>query len=217
MKKALCTLAILLMTASYAEAKRIYEYTNMTAPASTDELLISDTSDSNREFALTLDVLTTYLNGQLDVVPDGTATNQLLQWSGTAWVATSTLSGITIDADDNTLQDMPKDISWAVGNPTATDAFYVKLNRAMTLSEIGCVVDPEGSGESVVVDILECDSNGDNCVSTLSATITCGNTPTAGTISDTAWASGAFIKISLGTVTGTVKSLTVYGAGKETL
>lgn len=72
MKKALCTLAILLMTASYAEAKRIYEYTNMTAPASTDELLISDTSDSNREFALTLDVLTTYLNGQLGVTTPST-------------------------------------------------------------------------------------------------------------------------------------------------
>jgi len=129
--------------------------------------------------------------------------------------SSETLTNKTIDADDNVIQDMPYDIAWSLVDPADADIHYVRLQRAVTLSSIGCIVDPEGTGESVVLDIQECDSNGDNCSSSLSSTITCGNTPTAGTVNDGSWDASDFIKIDIGTVTGTVKTLSIYGVGKE--
>lgn len=129
--------------------------------------------------------------------------------------SSDTLTNKIIDADDNTMQDFPYDVAWSLVDPSDDDIHYVRLQRALTLSSIGCIVDPEGSSESVVLDIQECDSNGDNCASALSSTITCGNTPTAGTVSDGAWDASDFIKIDIGTVTGTVKTLSIYGVGKE--
>lgn len=130
--------------------------------------------------------------------------------------ASVTLTNKTIDADDNTLQDIPYDINWAVMDPASGDAFFIHLNRAVTASNIYAYVDPADSSESVVVDIQECDSTGDNCATVLSSTITAANIPTAGTLSDTSWASGGNLKIVLGTVTGTVSSLSIYGLGKQT-
>ena len=108
---------------------------------------------------------------------------------------------------------IPFAINCSVVDPASGDIFYYKINSAITISSIGAIVDPEGSSESVVVDVQECDSNGDNCSSILSSTITAANTPTAGTVSDSSIASGAFLRISLGTVTGTVKTVSIYGVG----
>ena len=99
--------------------------------------------------------------------------------------------------------------------PAATDVVRIRTVKAITLSAIGCIVDPGGSGESVVVDLQECDANGGTCGSVLSATITCGNTNTTGTITDTAIAANVWILIDLGTVTGTVSDLSIYIRGTE--
>jgi hypothetical protein len=166
-------------------------------------------------------------SGHAEQYPEGNSTDS--RWKMSNQISSSTvedaivgqntadtLTNKTIDADDNTLQDFPFDIAWSIVDPNDADIHYVRLQRAITASSVGCIVDPEGTGESVVLDIQECDSNGDNCASVLSSTITCGNTPTAGTINDAAWAANAFLKIDIGTVTGTVKTLSIYGTGKQT-
>jgi hypothetical protein len=127
-----------------------------------------------------------------------------------------TLTTKTIDADDNTLQDMP----WALNvsmipNDSYDNLMITKFAYATAVSSIGCIVDPADAAETVVVDIYECDSNGDNCAAIVDQ-ITCANTPTAANVTDAALASGGFLKITIGTVTGTVSSLLIYGAGKQT-
>lgn len=127
-----------------------------------------------------------------------------------------TLTTKIIDADDNTLQDMP----WALNismipNDSYDNLMVAKLAYATAVSSIGCIVDPADAAETVLVDIYECDSNGDNCAAIVDQ-ITCANTPTAANVTDAALAAGGFLKVTIGTVTGTVSSLLIYGAGKQT-
>ena len=105
--------------------------------------------------------------------------------------------------------------NFAVISPTNGMTFFPKFGRVMNMASVGCLIDPADSAESVVINIYECDSNGDSCNTVLSAPITCGNTPTAGTLSDNSWGANNFMKVTIGTVTGTVNSLTIYGVGRE--
>lgn len=126
-----------------------------------------------------------------------------------------TLTTKTIDADDNTLQDVPHDLNISLIPNDSYDNLMVKrFQRAVTFSAIGCMVDPADSGETVVLDIYECDSNGDNCAESVTQ-VTCANTPTAAAVNDGAFDANDFMKITIGTVTGTVSSLIIYGTGKE--
>ena len=116
----------------------------------------------------------------------------------------------------NIFKAVPYDLNWGIFSPAATmtNVYTARLNRAITLTSMGCIVDPANSGESVVVNVYECDSNGDNCAVIINQ-ITCANTPTAATITDSALAANGFLKITIGTVTGTVNSLLIYGTGTQ--
>lgn len=143
MKKALCTLAILLMTASYAEAKRIYEYTAMTAPAAADQFLISDASDSNREFSITLSVLNSYL------VSD-------TEYNATSWDGVTTVA-----ASKNAVRDAFE----ALPSLTIqTTAITTGANNILG-SDYGLIADTDGDGLPNKVDLaaagtVQVDSNG---------------------------------------------------------
>jgi hypothetical protein len=99
--------------------------------------------------------------------------------------------------------------------PVSADVVRFRTTKVVTLSSIGCIVDPADSSESVVANVQECNSNGDSCVSVLSSTITCGNTTTTGTISDTSLAANVWVQVSLGTVTGIVTGVALYIRGTE--
>ncbi len=116
----------------------------------------------------------------------------------------------------NVFKSVPYDLNWGIYSPTIgmTNLLTGRVQRVVTLTSMGCIVDPADSGESVVVNVYECDSNGDNCAVIINQ-ITCGNTPTAATITDSALAANAFLKITIGTVTGTVTSLLIYGTGTQ--
>lgn len=79
-------------------------------------------------------------------------------------------------------------------------------NAGTTITGVDCLVD---GGTSAVVDVKECDADGGSCASVLSSTITCATTNTTGTVSDGGITSGNRVQIAIGTVTGTVPSLTV--------
>lgn len=121
---------------------------------------------------------------------------------------------VTIQGRDGTLyvnEGAPYDINWSILAPETDDVFFIKVNGALTLYAFGGIVDPGGSGASAVFDVQECDNTGSSCSSILSSTVTAGHSPTAGTLSDTGIAEGAFLKIVLGTVTGTPDNLLIYG------
>jgi hypothetical protein len=104
--------------------------------------------------------------------------------------------------------------TYALIDPDATDdGLWFYTPQAMTVTQVVAIVDPADTGESVVIDVLECDSNGDNCASILSSAITAGNTTTTGTLSDTSLASGVWIRVDIGTITGTVSRVTLTMKG----
>jgi hypothetical protein len=103
---------------------------------------------------------------------------------------------------------------FALINPSSSDdGLWFRVSSTMTVSAVHAVVDPADSSESVVMDVLECNSDGDSCTSILSSTITAANTDTAGTVSDTTLTAGNWIRVDIGTVTGTVTraNLTMNG------
>lgn len=96
-------------------------------------------------------------------------------------------------------------------NPQDADSFILlKASAAFTITDIHCIVDPADTGESVVIDVQECTSTGDTCV-TVDATITCDNDGAEddGTLTNGAIDAGDWILLDIGTVTGTVSQLTV--------
>jgi len=96
-------------------------------------------------------------------------------------------------------------------DPADADSFLIyKAPAALTITDIDCIVDPADTGESVVIDIQECDGTGDSCT-TVDATITCDNDGAAddGSLSNGAIDSGDWINWDIGTVTGTVTQVSV--------
>jgi hypothetical protein len=70
-------------------------------------------------------------------------------------------------------QKLQKDFSLL--SPTASDnTMLFKAQHAMTITDIHCIVDPADTGDSITVNIMECNATGDSCA-TVDAAITCDN------------------------------------------
>lgn len=87
----------------------------------------------------------------------------------------------------------------------ADDAPWFRAGSALTLTSFGCIA--SGSTPSITVDLQECDSAGANCATVIDGAITCNGGWDAGTLTDTAVASGAIMRINLGAPSGTVDSI----------
>lgn len=99
---------------------------------------------------------------------------------------------------------------------TSTDRWLQKAPLAETITSVNCLIDPNDSGESVVIGVQKCDGTGatagDNCVGVDGATtITCDNDGAAddGSLSAASITSGQWLSLDVGTVTGTVTRLAV--------
>lgn len=103
--------------------------------------------------------------------------------------------------------------SFTLETPDDADNFLLwKTDADITIDRISCIVDPAGSGESVVITVQETDANGDSPAGVDGATtITCANTSTNddGALSNAAIDEGDFLALDIGTVTGTVTQLNV--------
>ena len=122
-----------------------------------------------------------------------TLTNKTLDVAGTGNVITVTLQ---------------KDFT--ISTPADADDFLLfRSARAITITDIHCMVDPADTGESISLDVQECDATGDNCA-TVDAAITCDNDGAEddGTLSNGAIDAGDWVRMVLGAPTGTVSALT---------
>jgi hypothetical protein len=138
------------------------------------------------------------------------ATTAALQTELTAYASdTVTLTNKTIDADDNTIADIPITEQITIADPDGTDD-YIWFSPSVTLTVTGLRCIAEGTTPSITLDVQECTgSDGTTCTSILSGgtPVTCnGGTDTA-TVSDTTLAAGNVIRWYLGAPTGTVDSL----------
>ena len=113
--------------------------------------------------------------------------------------------------DESYWPDTLPTFSMVVRDPSDSDSFlFAKLPAGITITDIHCIVDPSDSSESVVINVQECDSSGDNCV-TADATITCDNDGAEddGSLTNGTFDAGDWLNLDIGTVTGTVTDLTV--------
>lgn len=99
-----------------------------------------------------------------------------------------------------------------VQSPSDDKAFLIgKAPKDLTITDIHCIVDPDRSGETAVIDVRECDSTGDSC-STVDATITCDND---GADDDGSFSNGAidatdWVLLDIGAVTADTTWLTIH-------
>lgn len=99
-----------------------------------------------------------------------------------------------------------------VSNPSAGTYLIGKSIDGMTIRSINCLVDPSDSGENTVIQIQECDSNGDSCADVDSGTdITCGNTNTAddGSLSNPSIDANDWYALEIVSVSGAVSRLNI--------
>jgi len=110
---------------------------------------------------------------------------------------------------------LPKSV--VIESPVDADRLLLmRANAAWTVTGINCIADPANSGESVVIALYESDGSGDFTDLATNGldgttTITCDNDGAAddGTLSNPSIDSGDWIGIDVGTVTGTVSTLTI--------
>lgn len=101
-------------------------------------------------------------------------------------------------------------LSKTIEIPGAGNNFLLtKSVTARTISAIHCLVDPADSAETVTIDINECNSNGDSCVSILTSPVVCANTNTTASISDSAIAANAYMDLDIDAVVGSVDQVIV--------
>lgn len=99
-----------------------------------------------------------------------------------------------------------------VTNPSAGTYLIGKAINAFTIKSLNCIVDPSGSGENTVIQLQECDSDGDNCTDVDAGTdITCGNTNTSddGSLSNAEIDANDWYALEIVSVSGTVSLLNV--------
>lgn len=138
------------------------------------------------------------------------ATTAALQTELTAYASDSvTFTTKTIDADDNTISDIPVTESITIADPDGTDD-YIWFSPPVTLTVTGVQCVAEGTTPSITLDVQECTgSDGTTCTSILSGgtPVTCDGGNDAATVSDTSIAAGNVVRWYLGAPSGTVDSL----------
>lgn len=97
-------------------------------------------------------------------------------------------------------------------NPTTGDSFLLwQTLDAITLTNIKCISDPTQAGDSVSIDIQECDSAGANCVDADTSAITCDYDGAAddGTINDPNIDANDYINWKINSAVGTPSQVNV--------
>ena len=106
-------------------------------------------------------------------------------------------------------------------NPADVDRYLFSFHTsAFTVSEIGCIVDPADSAETVVLALYEADASGDFTSLAVNGldgatTITCDVDGAAddGSLSNPSIAANVLVGVDLGVVTGTVTLITFWYCG----
>jgi hypothetical protein len=96
----------------------------------------------------------------------------------------------------------------ALESPISGDSFlFFQAESAITVTGIDCLVNAATSAQ---ITVKECDANGASCTNT-EATMTCGttNTTESGAIDDPSVAASAWMRIVIGTVSGTPGHVTI--------
>jgi hypothetical protein len=92
--------------------------------------------------------------------------------------------------------------------PTSGESFlFFRTDAALTVTHVNCLAN---AATSAVLTVQECNANGGACAPT-EAAMTCGttNTAEAGAIDDPSVAAGVWMRVAVGTVTGTPGHVTV--------
>ena len=96
---------------------------------------------------------------------------------------------------------------YTIESPVDADNFiWFKVKQASTVQSIDCISE---NATSTVIAVQECDANADNCSALTVNDGTCAVTNTAVTVDDSAWDTNDWIRVDVGTVSGTPGHATV--------
>lgn len=140
--------------------------------------------------------------GVLDNAGGGTTTVGGVRYTGSGSGRVSLLASDT---------DLQQQLPWChtFSSPAGTENRLVwRAEKAGTVTAIDCISNAAAS--SVLMTLNKCDTNGANC-SAIEAQMTCASTNTSesGSIDSPALTAGQWVRIALGTVTGTPGHLTI--------
>jgi len=190
--------------------------TNKTLAAA-NNVIEADTGDSATSFfsagtiedaRLPSSMADKVITGSL-AIPQGTGPT--VDAAGEAALDTTASDLLVYDGSAVNVHTSKKLFSYVIGSPSASnDPLIFKARYPITISDIHCIVDPADSSESVLISVDECDATGDNCTTT-DANITCDNDGAEddGTFTNGTIDAGDWVRINVGTVTGTVTNVTV--------
>lgn len=145
-------------------------------------------------------------------IPNTSAPTGADLWANKCWL------DITTDTYDCRNQDNTatykyaariKDKSFVVKSPADADDFLLfKAVRAINIAQLDCIVDPADTGDSISVDLQECDGTGDSCASG-GISVTADNDGAVDTsFTDADVDAGDWVRVVLGAPSGTVTFLT---------
>lgn len=111
-------------------------------------------------------------------------------------------------------RDMPTEhsVNVSILNPDNSSNGFVIIGKAratFTITGWDCIVDPGDAGESVSLDVQECDGTGDNCA-TIDAALTCDNDGATddGSLANAQIDEGDWWQVVVGSISGTVSNAT---------
>jgi hypothetical protein len=124
--------------------------------------------------------------------------------SGAGTICHDTTAGQLIVAGK--VYDARRSESFTFDSPLAGNMRKFAKPFGMTLTGVTCLTELT---TSAVLDVLACNSNGGSCASVLAAPITCGTTKSSVVPTTTLINAGAYMKVSVGTVSGSPSELYV--------
>ena len=140
------------------------------------------------------------------------AANPTVNATGEVAVDTTADQFLYYGASSLNVLSAEKSMRWVAEDPSTSDEVWVThVNRAITITEIVCIVDPADTGESVEVTVEERDSTADNAAT--ANVMTCDNDgATDTTITNATIDADDWVGFNVTAVTGTVSqvSLVIY-------
>ncbi|MGW8178093.1 MAG: hypothetical protein ACWGQW_04770 [bacterium] len=121
--------------------------------------------------------------------------------------------GLVIDSNGDVHFYTHNGVSWVVASPPtigftvltpadSSDFFIGPMASTFTISELTCIVDPADTGETITVQVNECNSTGDSCVNG-GISVTASNTgATDTTFTDAVIDADDYLQVLLGAPTG---------------
>lgn len=206
--------AALTIAATLGTTIDISEETNLSA--GTSITLVGDTLNVDDDFVLTAgDTMTgnMIVSGTMDITGDlqiPTGAGKTMEEAGELFHDTTGNDLVLYSGTSSVVFTPTYWKSFTIISPASSGNYMLfKAPFAITLTQFDGIVDPADSGDTVPIDIEECNSTGDSCTDSDAAPLSIDNDgATDSSITDPNIDAGDWVNANVGTITGTAGTVT---------